>query len=255
MKQPKKLKDILTKLEPKKVSAELRGKAKSLESLSSDILNKLFRSDESVAHSNLLKRIAKEIDSIAGFYPRSVEALAMCTRNIFELNLIVRHILREDKNLTTWLGQCITDEKDIIEGILKLVKPTPDIAIPFRDRLDELNSISAKFGIKPSQPYSVRALAKSEEVLDEYDSLFKLYSKYVHPSSWIVNAPDGEGFLTPVDAANIFIVHSQIYAEDAQSRLKEWMVEQLEDQLDREAYLKRRNEKTSPLKKMLNSNL
>ncbi|HMJ07724.1 MAG TPA: hypothetical protein VK468_01885, partial [Pyrinomonadaceae bacterium] len=201
---------------------KLRERSEALRSLSSEI-DRLPRANASSAYSSLIKRIAYELDSLTLFYPKAVEALAMCTRNIFELNLIVRHTLADPANLAAWLGQCIGDEKDVIEGVLKLVDSPIQARGELNQRLLELDSISKRFGIQSAKPFNVRKLADNEGLLKEYDSLFKIYSKYVHPSSWIVNSPDNEGFLTPADAANIFIIHSQIYAEDSHVKIRGWL--------------------------------
>src|SRR5207237_306565 len=65
----------------------------------------------------------------------------------------------------------------------------------------------AKHGVAESRPLAVSVLAKQTGNQDEYEAFFKLYSKYVHPSAWLVFARVDEAD-TPA-FRNVFFIQAQ----------------------------------------------
>ncbi len=62
------------------------------------------------------------------------------------------------------------------------------------------------------------ALAKAVGLESEYKAFFKLYSKYVHPSSWLVNRDPY--WVQAWQWRTIFTVSAQLYAADTIERIK-----------------------------------
>ena len=63
------------------------------------------------------------------------------------------------------------------------------------------------------------SLAKLVGCEAEYTAMFKFMSKYVHPSSWLINKPVEE---TQSDTyRNILVIHAQLYAADSYERVRE----------------------------------
>lgn len=46
--------------------------------------------------------------------------LALCTRNLYELNLRVRYVLSSDQNMQAWQVEAAIDKMQTLEGILQL---------------------------------------------------------------------------------------------------------------------------------------
>lgn len=219
-----KLEDIVEQLPDQQVTQHLGLLSTSFRKTSQDIEEIAVRSNNSLAYSNLANRIASEIERLAAYYPNFSEGVAWCARNIFEINLIIRHIGHSAENMNQWLGQMAGDEKQILRGFLTL-SATSDL--PERqhllDRLDEINSICAKHKIQPSGPFNIKKIAEKEQLGDEYAGLYKLFSKYVHPSSWLINSSTES--LHSKEYINIFIIYSQIYSQDAYSRINAWLTD------------------------------
>lgn len=217
-----KLKDIVEHVPDLQVTRRLRELSANLRQLSCDIGKRAQRSNASLAYANLMNRTASEMDRLVGYYPDFAEGIAWCARNIFELNLVVRHICRSSENMNRWLGQFAGDEKQIIQGFLTL---SADSKLPERqhlqDRLDTIDSISAKHRIQPSRPFNIKSLAEQEHLEDEYIGLYKLFSKYVHPSSWLVNSSTDS--VQSKEYINIFLIYSQLHSGDSYSRVNDWL--------------------------------
>src|SRR5262249_45276000 len=137
-----------------------------------------------------------------------VEVAAWAARNLFELDLLVRWVLKSDRNLEVWQTQLATDEMTIIEGVLGLsVGTNPHAVQVLESRMGQIRSLLAKHNVAEAKPKDIRSLAEQVGCGREYAAFFKLYSKYVHPSSWLLNAsPDQRNGW--VDA---FLIQGQLY--------------------------------------------
>jgi len=183
------------------------------------ITETIERSDKSIALSNFCSYISGELRQASTFYPGNISGLAWVTRNLFETNLTIRHVLTSDSNFSDWLGQALRDEKDFIDGVLSVATDTRNSAAEtqLRARLAKLQDMAQRHGLEFSKPFRVSDIAKPLGLLDEYNSLYKLFSKYVHPSSLLINswhqqAPDANW-------TNIFLSKSQLYSGDSIYRI------------------------------------
>lgn len=217
-----KIKEIVAHIPDHQVSEHLHKLSSTIAGLAHEIGVRTERSNASIAYTNIANRTATELSRIARFYPSEIEGAAWCARNIFELNLVLRYISRGSENLNRWMGQFAGDEKQIIEGFLAL---SADSNLPERkvlqDRLDAIETITAKHNIQISGPFNIKALADKEGLSDEYVGLYKLFSKYVHPSSWLVNASSES--VQSKEYMNIFLIYAQLHAGDSCARLDEWL--------------------------------
>jgi hypothetical protein len=78
--------------------------------------------------------------------------------------------------------------------------------------------------LTPSKNWSVNYLAKQTNNILEYKAFFKLYSKYIHPSSWIVNSYKNE-YDNPV-FKNIFFLQGQHCASCITKLISEYLDKQ-----------------------------
>jgi hypothetical protein len=203
---------------PEQVPQHLCYLSSKCDALAEKIVAQLPRSNWSDVASNLCIYIGGELKEMSRLYPDSVRGLAWCTRNLFEVNLVVRYVLASEDNLRTWLGQILQDEREWIEGALSFAgSGNDDLRQKCQHRLTELKRLALKHKLDFSKPFRVPALAKDTGTQEEYDALYKLLSKYVHPSSLWINAWHSQ---TPdLDWLNVFIARAQVYAGDSISRL------------------------------------
>lgn len=189
-----------------------------LTKLCTEIQTGFSRNDRNVALHSLASRSSFEIAKLRGALRSPTEYLALCARNLFELNARARVVLQSDQNLQTWIGEVAQDEKEILEGILELGQSSEDDTEVLKARLTQIDQTAARHGVPLAKAPRVHELAKAAGLEREYKGLFKLYSKYVHPSSWIVNA--GERTQS-WDVRNIFIIRAQYHAFDILTRISD----------------------------------
>jgi len=169
---------------------------------------------------NVLTRAITELQRI-GKNTLDNEAVAHAARNMFELNMIYRYTHINTDNLKEWIGNKCQDEIDILEGILKLSQsPGSDNEKILKERLSHIRLTAEKHNIKVSKQLTTKALADKVGLTTEYDGLFKLYSKFVHPTSWLINSKDEE--VTSSEYKTILLIQFQTYLFDLEGRLSEF---------------------------------
>jgi hypothetical protein len=215
------LRDIVHDVAPERVPAHLRSLAGQADALASRVNELPTRSDRSIALRNFCLYVAAELRRLATMFPADVAGLAWVTRNLFEANLTVRYVIQSEQNLREWLGQSLRDEKDFIEGILAFAEDQPEDRNKgqLRKRLQALSDMAERHGLEFARPYRVDTLARDVGEYEEYIGLFKLLSKYVHPSSLLVNTPAARGHED--EWANLFLIKAQVYAGGICARVTE----------------------------------
>lgn len=141
-----------------------------------------------------------------------IEYNAISARNLFECYLLIAYIIKNPSKAEEFISQKAYEELEINEGFLSLTTDkTPEkIITQIKDRMDYIRNLMKNLGLTPSKNWTVSHLAEQTNNKFEYKAFFKLYSKYVHPSSWIVNSLK-EDYGNPV-FKNIFIFQGQHYA-------------------------------------------
>ena len=109
----------------------------------------------------------------------------------------------------------------IIESLLTLSKDAHPAHEPAKKRYSELAAICNRHGIDPSKPFQIEKLAKIVNRYDDYKAFYKLFSKYIHPSSWLVN--NDEKKIQHHDTLNVFIIHAQLNSGDTYGKLEAWL--------------------------------
>lgn len=112
---------------------------------------------------------------------------SLATRNIFELYLIIRYVSGDEKRQDKWLGQMHKDLFDINNGLRKLAikrnLPTGEL-----DALEKMyNDAINDSPFRSSGPFEIKTIAAKYGNEEDFDFLFKLTSKLIHPSSSRVN--------------------------------------------------------------------
>jgi hypothetical protein len=177
------------------------------------------RSNQSIAFSNFCNYVSGELKQVASFFPSNTPALAWSCRNLFETDLTVRYVLLSEQNFIDWMGQALRDERDFIEGALSLaLDGHAEQTDVLRARREHLNNMATRHGLEFSRPFRVGDVAKAVGEEAEYIAMYKLFSKYVHPSSLLINS--WAKTEPAMEWTNIFLTSAQRYAHDAIERLR-----------------------------------
>lgn len=137
-----------------------------------------------------------------------IEVLALSTRNTFELYTRLVHILRSQENRRNWRGEAFIDQLQILDGI-KAIDGPEKAKKEIYEEIKRVKNHAVKQGVEVGTripPF--KKLAAESGLMPEYEAFFKLYSKFVHPSSFTVNWPQAAS--TPV-YRSIFTFNIQTY--------------------------------------------
>lgn len=142
-----------------------------------------------------------------------IEHIALSARNLFECYLLTAYILDDPSRAKEFISQKAFDELEINEGFLSLTNTntSAETIKAIKDRKDYINKLMENSGLTPSKHWTVGHLAQQTNNKDEYDAFFKLYSKYVHPSSWLMNSYNYE--YDNLVFRNIFFSQGQIFTK------------------------------------------
>ena len=147
------------------------------------------RTEKSAVFLNLLASVADYLEVANECFDKHISILAMATRNQYELHLRITSLIQDETEMAKWESEGITDGIQAHEGFLYMSeKSTPETAI-IQEEIDRLVRLRKKWGL-PVVKNSMGAgnLAGKVGMKEEHDSFFKLYSKLVHPSSYLVNS-------------------------------------------------------------------
>ena len=149
---------------------------------------------------------AMTIGAVAG--PETpTEILALSARNTFELYLRFKHILLAEQNIQAWRDEAVTDQLQIYEGVLAL--ESGQLTTIIREEMERVRQHAESRGLSTSAKITrISDLASTVGLESEYAGFYKLYSKFVHPSSFTVNWPDAAS--TPMYRAT-FVWNLQQY--------------------------------------------
>jgi hypothetical protein len=171
-----------------KVADHVRDLADSIDTLLATIQARFERNNRNLVLFNLGFRAVYELRRVATHIEGDIEELAWSVRNLHEIDLTLRYVLQSAEYLDEWTAQMLTDEKDVVEGFLSLADKLPaQDRVQFEQRLQRIQEASRKLGLQMRRPWSMRHLAQATSREREYDTFDKFFSKFVHPSSWLLN--------------------------------------------------------------------
>lgn len=150
-----------------------------------------------------------------------IECIAWISRNLFEMNLIMEYSIRFPEKAKDFVLQKGSDEVEILQGTLTL-SPTDShkSIVPIKERISHLQGVLKKHGKTGLKHFTVAEMARAVGMKDEYDAFFKLYSKYVHPSAWLIFAAQEEK--SSMVYRNIFLLQAQYYASRILKICEDW---------------------------------
>ena len=171
------------------------------------------RTNKNVALANIAKGTHRSLSLLANNVSDNydITLVALCTRNLFELNIRLKSIIKDENSLNTWMSEMVMDENQILDAISTIANDNHAAELElFKDKKILNNSILDKHNLRSvKSPETVKSIAEKVGEMEEYTALFKLFSKLLHPSSYLINSPTIAGCM---DNFNILIVSAQKYA-------------------------------------------
>ncbi|MFQ1894831.1 hypothetical protein ACK36D_15530 [Aeromonas veronii] len=189
------------------------------EQIVSWITNNIDRANNSLILTNLLSSTSSYLNLLKIISFEHISLLALSTRNIYELNVRTRAVIELPEELNKWQSEAVTDKLQIIEGILTLTTESScsqKIKL-LEDEMTRLKNLLQKYNLPIiKNPEASGSLAKKIGLQEEHVALFKLFSKLVHPSSYLVNSYDQAA---TAENRMILQAHAQLYAHDTIGRV------------------------------------
>jgi hypothetical protein len=179
------------------------------------------RTEKRVILVNLFSSTSDYLELMKSSLNSHISVLALCTRNIYEINIRIRSLIEHQDEMAKWQSEAVTDRVQTLEGILSLANESENINEQniLKSEIERLNGLVKKYGFPVvKQPISTGNLANKVGQEDEHKALFKLYSKLVHPSSYLVNDYGGA---SSIENQKTLQIHAQLYAHDTVSRVCE----------------------------------
>lgn len=140
-----------------------------------------------LAIENLFKEIERELDRfISG--RTDLTKTSIQVRNLFELFLITKHIYNSDDGLNSWLGQMHKDTMDVQNGFIELFISHNIDVTELKQIREFINQNLDDSPYKSNGGFNIRVLAEQYGYAKDYSAIHKLCSKFIHPTSFKVNA-------------------------------------------------------------------
>ncbi|MGA2235632.1 MAG: DUF5677 domain-containing protein [Terriglobales bacterium] len=147
-----------------------------------------------VAH-NLLNSVLKQYQNLKFGYEKDTALEAWACRNLLELDVCVRYVLKSESNARRFVGDVTIDGIDIFESLKKWM----EYVSPASKNLELNETLRLAYerrdaeGLTGEKHLNVRALAKEVGMEDDYEHTFKLCSKLVHPTAFSVLSMNDDG--------------------------------------------------------------
>jgi hypothetical protein len=146
------------------------------------------RTEKSVLFLNILDSVADYLEVANDCFGKHISILAMATRNQYELNVRITALIQDENELTLWQSEAITDGIQCLLACLSSAERPTKHTIAIQEEIDRLELLRKKWNlpvVKNAMPAG--NLAKKVKMKEQHDSFFKLCSKMIHPSSFLVN--------------------------------------------------------------------
>jgi len=138
----------------------------------------------------LLSRTEEQLDRLLLAHSEgSLAMMAYATRNLLELNIWTAYVLASNDNTKRFAQDWLLDGIGLLEGL-------EGWHVSYGGKAEDLTSTSAtlaelkknrsEWGLDNAKYLSVSKVGHELGYGNEYDNLFKVYSKLVHPTSWSV---------------------------------------------------------------------
>ena len=167
-------------------SAEFSRYAQLIEAGIEYVFDKRGQTLRTLALARILNDASEELRALSSddWSRKSIRDMAWAARNLLELVLRYEYIQNSDENLRRLLDEQLRDETDIYES-MKVLSDMPGDAEWCDEQIQHIHQTAVTNGYKvPKKPLQVAEIARAVGMEDEYRAVYKMYSKWVHPSSW-----------------------------------------------------------------------
>lgn len=173
------------------------------------------RTERQVLLCNFLSSISLYLEVAKNSLNSHISVLALATRSIYEINIRLRLVIKSEEEQKKWASEAVTDKIQVLEGILLLSNKAENIAEQsiLNNEIERLRNLIVKHNLPTIKyPDATGNIAKIVGFENEHKGLFKLYSKLVHPSSYLVNSYNNAA---SIENQKILQIHAQLYAHDS----------------------------------------
>ena len=177
-----------------------------------DIVDPLARSVLEVAPSFILKQLKR----LRAHLDDEADIVAWLSRSLMELLFMLRYMYSGRKQYDELIKEQLKDLKDIEKMLYPdgtVRADAPDGVRSFNADMQKLWEEMQKYGIEPEKlksPKPARYFAEGAGLLHEYQRGWKIHSKYVHPSVYLLFGK--RGFVYGDGARLYFWALAQFYA-------------------------------------------
>ena len=116
------------------------------------------------------------------------EFIAWAARNVYELKLLLDYILESEQNVQSLINQPLKDHKEILEGMVGLYNQTETEEL--KASIKEFETLLGALPEAEDVPKNAYTLAKISGAIEYHNTFYKMFSKYVHPSPWLLFGPE-----------------------------------------------------------------
>ena len=211
----KKLKDYVVEGDQAALQKHLDKIIEEIVKISTWVETNIERTERKVLLCNFLSSISLYLEVAKTGLNSHISVLALATRSIYEINLRLRLVTSSEEELKKWASEGVTDNIQVLEGILLLNNEAENIAEKtiLNNEIERLKKLIVKYSMPVvKSPESTANIAKIVGFENEHKGLFKLYSKLVHPSSYLVNCYNNA---QSIENQKILQIHAQLYAHDS----------------------------------------
>ncbi len=163
--------------------------------------------DRTTSLTNLYREVILEATLLQSS-KNQLSLISSAVRNIFELMIIIEYIASSDEAVKMWIGQLQKDALDIHDGLLALFQKHNFKSLALHESREAIIANGGAHAVTPTRPFNLRKVADKFGWLEDYDAIYKLCSKILHPSSIRANLP---GAFDKNDDYKSMLVHMGIH--------------------------------------------
>ena len=159
-----------------------------------ELRDKLQPSDgRSIWFFNVLISLANAVLFEYRYLKRTRIALrAWACRNLLELDIFTKFVLTSEGNARRFVSDALIDEQDVLASLRRLrlhLNSGADVTLIDHHLASTKQRISRE-GIKSNRYLTPHSLAELVGMKEDYTSMNRLCSKFVHPTAWSVMAKE-----------------------------------------------------------------
>lgn len=177
---------------------------------------------------NLLAKVNLYLYCLMSSLSGPIEVIGFISRSLFELSLITRYVLMSEENLIQFVAESAVDKVQLLEGLLEAgdIAYKEDVEL-IKEEIAKLKTTPEKFNFPSKKPNSIKTIARIVDSELEYKALYKLFSKYVHPSSFSINL-GSEALMSEDRLRHTFLAFALTYAVVTFQQIREATVGRVE---------------------------